>query len=250
MKSELKSITNTEIKVFKSNELELSAPFRWLYKGFEDFLSMPIISLFYGMAFMMAGTSLLLLIQFQGNHLIILPSLIIYMMLGPYLAVGLYYSSMQRERNVRFDIWDSMRSVLINGLQQSYLALILGLFMMFWTRAAAIIHALYPMVNEAPLSDYTAFLATGSVVGFMFLVLLFGMVAFSSPLIMDKSTDVFSAIMTSFSAVNNNKVVMIIWAFIITIFTLVGLLTNGYALILLMPIIGYGTWHGYRETIE
>lgn len=240
-----------DFMIKEANEVSLFSSFKWIKKGIEDFLSMPLISIFYGLSFMIATLAIMLFVQYQNSGFVILPSLILFIMIGPYLALGLYHASMKRNEGGDANLWDSINSIKINGRQQSYFALILGLFMILWTRVAAVLHAFYPQVTNAPIEDYLVFLSIGSGIGLIFLIILFGMAAFSIPLMLDdENTDVFSAVFSSFNAVNENKGAMIVWASIILIMTAIGILTNGYGMVVTMPILGYATWHGYKEVFK
>jgi uncharacterized membrane protein len=52
------------------------------------------------------------------------------------------------------------------------------------------------------------------------------------------------------NAVWLNKRAMFLWASIILFTVFLGFITFFAAFIVLMPIIGYATWHGYIDTIE
>ncbi len=240
-----------DFMIKEANQVSLFSSFKWVYKGFEDFLYMPLISLFYGLSFMFATLTIMLFVQYQNSGFVILPSLILFIMMGPYLALGLYHASMKRNEGGNPNLWDSINAVRINTAQQSYFALMLGLFMILWTRVAAVLHALYPQVTNAPLEDYLVFLSIGSGIGLVFLIILFGMAAFSIPLMLDdEDSDVFSAVFSSFKAVNENKGAMIVWASIILVMTAIGVFTKGYGMVITMPILGYATWHGYKEVLK
>lgn len=117
-------------------------------------------------------------------------------------------------------------------------------------RIAALLHALYPSVQGAPLAEFAPFLVTGSVIGFVIASLIFSISAFSIPLMMERRVDVMSAIFTSFNAVKSNIPAMVVWASIICAGILVGFATYGIGMIVTMPLLGYGTWHAYHEIIK
>jgi uncharacterized membrane protein len=52
------------------------------------------------------------------------------------------------------------------------------------------------------------------------------------------------------NAVWLNKKAMFFWAFVIFISVLIGFFTFFLAFLVLMPLIGYASWHGYIDTIE
>ncbi|CAH0524625.1 DUF2189 domain-containing protein [Vibrio hippocampi] len=230
-------------------KVSISAPLHWLALGLNDFIRMPIISAFYGLCFTAAAVAIVQLVQWQGTHLVIMPSLVVYMLIGPFLALGLYDASWEREKGHKPSLLHSMKAIGRNSTSQWAFAVILVVAMIFWMRIAALLHALYPSVQGAPLIDFAPFLIIGSAVGAVIAALIFGISAFSIPLMMERRVDVMTAVFTSFNAVSQNKPAMIVWAFIICAGILVGFATFGLGMIVVMPILGYGTWHAYHETI-
>ena len=58
------------------------------------------------------------------------------------------------------------------------------------------------------------------------------------------------AVITSVNAVLRNKPAMVVWAGIIVLGLLIGFATAFVGLAVVIPVIGYATWHGYRDTID
>ncbi|NMT56916.1 DUF2189 domain-containing protein, partial [Vibrio parahaemolyticus] len=136
--------------------------------------------------FMAAAIGIVLLVQWQGTHLVVMPSLIIYMLIGPFLALGLYDASWERERGHKASLFHSMKAIGRNSTSQWAFAVLLAVCMIFWMRIAALLHALYPSVQGAPLSEFLPFLVIGSLVGFVLACVVFSISAFSIPLMMER----------------------------------------------------------------
>ena len=94
------------------------------------------------------------------------------------------------------------------------------------------------------------FLGVGSAVGAVFAVVAFCISAFSLPMIMDRRTDLITAIVTSVNAVLRNRKVMLAWAAIILTGILLSVVTGLLGLVVVLPVLGHATWHAYRETID
>lgn len=231
------------------HKLDNGAPFRWISLGIKDFFQLPSITFFYGFCFMMAAIAVVQVTQWQGTHLIVLPSLVVFMLLGPFLALGLYDASWQREKGNQANLFHSIKAIKRNSTSQWAFAVLLTVAMIFWMRIAALLHVLYPQVEGAPFADYIPFLLINAAIGLVFAGGIFSLAAFSIPLMMERRVDVMTAIFTSFHAVRNNITVMIIWAAIICIGTLIGFISYGIGMLFVIPVLGYGTWHAYRETI-
>lgn len=86
-----------------------------------------------------------------------MPSLIVYMLIGPFLALGLYDASWERERGHKARLLHSMKAIGRNSSSQWAFAVLLAVCMIFWMRIAALLHALYPSVQGAPLTEFLPF---------------------------------------------------------------------------------------------
>ena len=56
--------------------------------------------------------------------------------------------------------------------------------------------------------------------------------------------------MTSINAVLRNKLAMLVWLSLIVCGLLLGLFTAFIGLVVILPVIGFGVWHAYLETID
>ena len=68
-------------------------------------------------------------------------------------------------------------------------------------------------------------------------------------MMLDRGTDAVTASLTSINAVLRNKLVMLVWASLILASILASFATAYLGLAVLMPVLGFATWHGYRDTI-
>jgi uncharacterized membrane protein len=60
---------------------------------------------------------------------------------------------------------------------------------------------------------------------------------------------VVTAMITSFSLVLNNMVVMLSWGVIVGILLLVAMIPMFVGLIFVLPVLGHATWHLYKLAI-
>ena len=251
LKNEHKTVPNNKYaRTIPCNQVSISAPFHWLALGLHDLVRMPIISAFYGLCFMAAAIVIVLLMQWQGTHLVVMPSLVVYMLIGPFLALGLYHASWARERGRKASLFHSIKAISRNSSSQWAFSVLLAVCMIFWMRIAALLYALYPSVQGAPLHEFLPFLAIGSMVGFILACVVFSISAFSIPLMMERRVDMMTAVFTSFNAVRANIPAMVVWAAIICGGILIGFASYGIGMLFTMPILGYGTWHAYHEIIK
>ena len=245
------AITDSGIaRVIPCKELDWSDPVKWLGLGFKDVLKAPFITIFYGLLFAFVPWSITYLVQLTGWHLVILPSMVCFMMLGPFLAAGLYDVSWELEKGHKPTFFHSLKATHRNAVNEWGFGLLLLVTMIFWLRVASMIHALYPPYLDPNLENLLPFLAVGTGVGILFTSFVFVISAFTQPILMERKVDLATAVLTSVNAVWVNKGVMTLWAGIIFTAVLIGFVTGFFGLVLLMPLIGYASWHAYIDVIE
>ena len=246
-----KTSENEEIKPFVSpaRKLEPLAPIRWLRAGWGDFRQAPVHSLTYGVAMTMIGIFISYLAYRVGSFTLVIVLLAGFIFIGPALAMGLYSISCQLEKNqpVRFFACFAQGRKRMGN--QMILAFALLIVFLVWARAASMVHIFMPVNTAAPLSALLGFLTIGALVGTIFTLVIFCSTAFAIPMIMDRDVDAVTAMLTSFNAVLNNKPAMFVWALVIVLGLLAGFMTFYLGLVVILPVIGHATWHGYRETV-
>lgn len=244
------AITESGIsRVIPCKELDVGDPIKWLSLGLRDFLRTPGISLFYGIMFALLPWAIVLLVEMTGWHLVILPAIVCFMLIGPFLAAGLYDVSWELEKGHTPSLRHSLRAMKRNAVNGWGFGVLLLVLMIFWLRVASLIHALYPPYLDDTLESLLPFLILGTVIGALFVSLLLFISAFTQPILMERKVDLATAVLTSINAVWLNKVPMFIWAGIIFTSVAIGFLTGFIGFLFLMPLIGYATWHGYIDTI-
>ena len=110
----------------------------------QDWQRAPMISLFYGLIFAFIPWLITYLVAMTGWHLVILPAIVCFMLLGPFLAAGLYDVSWEIEKQHKPSLRHSLRAIRRNTVNEWAFGVMLMIFMIFWLRVASLIHALYP----------------------------------------------------------------------------------------------------------
>jgi len=239
--------------------VEIDRPWTWLAKGWNDLLAAPRISLLYGAliaaaSIVLAGTLLLVDLPY-----LLLPMAAGFFLVAPLIAVGLYETSRRLETGEPVSLAAALGALKRNRAQLANLGIALMLIHLIWVRAASLIFALFfntahptwgRIIDTVFFSpESLPFLATGCAVGFVFAVVAFAIGAVSIPMLLDRDVNVFTAIVTSISAVRLNWQAMALWAALIVVFTAVGMATFFIGLIVVMPLIGHATWHAYRDMV-
>ena len=233
-----------------SRKLEWSAPFRWLRLGWQDYKNARQLSVAYGLFFAIGGLLLSSLVVRYSSTIFLFSVGVFFILLGPLLAFGLYDVPRHIEHGEIPTLKHSLWQIRNSAPNQWIFAVVVCVIALIWMRAATIIHVFYPEGAEPTLEELITFFAVGGSVGAFFLGLVFGISAFSLPMMVDRKVDAISASLSSLSAVMNNMWVCALWAFLIFALVLFGFATAFLGLILVLPIIGYATWHAYEEVLE
>ena len=238
-------------------DVPISAPLRWIGRGASDLKACAIPSLFYGFCF--AGMGLLLTVIFRHAYEYTSALTSGFLLLGPFLAMGLYELSRRRERGEVCALLPTLTVWRRNAGNIGVFAVVLGVVFLVWARASLVVFALF-YTNEMPsLSGFTAqvlslenleFLAVYFGVGLIFAFIVFAASVVSIPLMLDRNQDAVSSMLASFAALLRNPGAMLVWGFLIVSLTLLGFLTFHVGHVIMMPIVGHASWHAYRDLIE
>lgn len=254
--SELSGVEETR-NAARQRNLPLRAPLTWLAKGWRDLLHKPWLSLSYGAAiYAVTIISLFLLIRLGWDY-ILFPALAGFLIVGPVLAFGLYEKSRAIERGEEPTL---ARMVFVQprtGTHIFFMGLLLCFLMLLWNRAAVLLYALFFGVRPFPGLDQIAYLiaatpeglglaVVGSLIGSLFAAFAFAISVFAVPMMLDQRVDTLTAMAVSFATVWNNLLPMIMWGFIVSALLLLSLATGIVGLIVVFPLLGHATWHGYK----
>ena len=233
-----------------------AAPLVWLARGWADLKGCPGPSLFYGLCF--AGMGFLVKFVFANAVEYVSALASGFLLLGPFLAIGLYEISRRRERGERCTLAPTLAAWRANAPGIGLFSLILIIVFLVWARASLVIFALFYTSEMPTLSgfmqqvlsiDNIEFLAVYFAAGFVFATIVFAISVISIPLMLDRNQDTVTAMIASVLALTRNLPAMAVWAALIALGTAFGLLTFFLGLIVTMPLIGHATWHAYRDLV-
>lgn len=246
---------------FAVNKIGMGAIASWLRRGWQDFVANPVPSLLYGMLF--AATGIIMTLIAAKNSLFVISALTGFLLVGPFLALGLYEISRRREQGEKAGFMQSLKAMSGNTVNLGVYAIALGLLMMFWVRLASVVAGVF-FSNQNPGQDagltglwQTVFNSPQGwtfVLAFLGIGLVFALGAFitgvvTAQLMLDRQADIVTAAGTSIRAVLKNPLVMLAWALVITVIVGAGLMTFNIGLVVAMPLIAYASWHAYRDLV-
>lgn len=243
----------------KSNKVHMEAPAIWLKRGWQDFKKAPAVSLTYGFIFLAAGYAMFWGLNALNLTYLILPFSGGFILFAPWLCLGLYEVARQLKRDGTPTFANTCGAWKKSPRRLGIMAFVLLIFMLVWTQVSVVLYAL--MMGNASLSldtlttdiftrtDGLIFLATGSTIGLIFAAIVFLLTAVSVPMILDRNVGTFDAMRHSIQIVMKNSHVMWSWAFTIAIIAWFALATFFVGLIIAMPVLGYASWHAYRDMV-
>ena len=232
-------------------DLDPDAPKRWVRLGITDLKRAPRQSLSYGLAAVILSYAVGYAGYVISGPLVLLTILSGLMLIGPVMAIGLYSISCQLEMGLvptfSYCFRNGTRGI---GILALFSSVLIVLFLL-WVHVGHLLHLFFPAGDfSSNWMDLIFFFGVGSVVGAVFAVITFCISAFSLPMIMERNTDLVTAVVTSINAVLRNRKVMFLWAATILAGVVLSVVTGLLALIVIFPVIGYATWHAYQETVD
>jgi uncharacterized membrane protein len=237
--------------------LRLRDPFRWLLHGWRDMWATKSISLFYGACFLAMAQALGAVFRSKPEYAMSIASGCL--LVGPFLAMGLYEVSRRREQGQLPDLRSSLTCWKSHLRSMGMLVLVLIVLELLWGRASLVVFAVFfntgmpsttGVVDAIFNPDNWEFLMVYMLVGGAFAGLVFAVAVVSIPMILDRDTDAISAAITSLQAVLENTVIMLLWGGLITALVSAALFAGGWGLLFIGPWLGHASWHAYRGSVR
>lgn len=229
----------------------------WLAAGWADFRAAPAQSLAYGGFLVALSYAVLFGLSASGLLYLALPAISGFLIVGPFLAIGLYALAHRRMQ----DEATTLRQMLLvrpaAGRQMAFAGLMLGLLVLFWLRAADLLYALFfgfaplPGAGDALSNVFTTpvgwgLLLTGSAVGGLFAAFAFSLSLFAVPMLLVERRDALTALGLSFAMTTRNLRPCLAWGGIVAAGMALSAVTGLLGLIIVFPVLGYGSWHAWR----
>ncbi len=232
-----------------------------LSEGYADFMSKRGDLIFVGLIYPIVG--MLASAGSAGYFLYMLfPIAAGISLLGPLVATGFYELARRREAGLDAR-WRHFADVFRSpsrGEIASVGALLIGIFFL-WLAAAGIIHTIF--FGDARHDTFGPFLRdlfttpqgwgliiVGNLVGLCFAVVVLAISVVSLPMLVDRRVDAGTAVRTSLAAFRENRGVLLRWGLIIAALLVIGAIPLFVGLAVVLPILGYSSWHLYTRLID
>ena len=231
-------------------------PVLWLRRGWDDLKAIGVPGLAHGALIAVLGAVLLML---GSSHLYFIAAAVTgYLLVGPVMTTGLCELARRRSAGEPLGFDESLQPLRRNSEGLTHFGAILALIGVVWFAMSAwllqsVFSAATPTLAVALWGGAEAvspqqLLSYGGA-GAVLAVMVFVVSVVSVPLIIDRHANASEAIRTSIRAVLANIPAMLLWAALIVAITAIGFLTLLLGMVLVAPLLGYATWHAYRDLI-
>lgn len=230
-------------------------PLRWLRLGWQDFRRAPAIGLFYGVCFLSMGWALLAMFEFSPAYVLALSGG--FLLLGPFLCLGMYRVSQKLEIGEKPGFLDSVLAWRARTGQLGIFGVVLLVLEMLWARSTLVVFAVtfdgVPDFKGSLLAlaspENIVFTIVWFCLGLLFATLIYSVSVVSMPMILHRRTDAITAGLTSMRLVLTQTAVMMWWAALIAGLVLLALLPWFAGMLVIGPVLGHASWHAYRATV-
>jgi uncharacterized membrane protein len=237
-------------------QVQARAILGWLRAGWRDCREGGVASLFYGACFAAAGW--LMQAVFAQAYALFAGLTTGFLLLGPFLALGLYDLSRRMELGEPPQLLPTLAAWRPNLANVGLFAALLAVVLLVWARASIVVFALFfagglpsfaDVVRTVLTFEQADFALVYFAVGGFFATFVFAISVIALPLMLDRKTDAITAAIASLVACGRNPGPMLLWAACIAVLAAIGFATLFLGLIVTMPLVGHASWHVYREVV-
>jgi uncharacterized membrane protein len=229
--------------------------------GVADFRRAPLFGLFFGGVFAAGGIVLWLLLGRWNIPWLMLPLMVGFPLLGPFVAAGLYEVSRLLARGAPLR-WGHVLGVMAAQRKRELGWMAFVTLFIFWIWVYQVRLLLAVIMGHLSFSSLPRFLellvttpegwiflVVGTGVGAVLSLVLFASTVVAIPLLMDRDRDFVTALITSWQSVLRNPGPMIAWGALVTGLVMIGIGTAFVGLIVVLPVLGHATWHLYVRAV-
>jgi uncharacterized membrane protein len=250
------------IRAHPVRQVSADAPLRWLALGWRDLMRCPLPGLVHGFAMALFGALLVALAR--DRFWLLAGAFSGFLLVAPVVATGLYAVSRELEQGRHATLATALASWRPRTRRDGRLVvfgLLLALAGTGWVLTSA---ALITRFAAAPVNtpmDFVRVVVLASDTGLaglfeIWLILgaalaapIFASSVVAIPLLMDRDIAVRPAVLVSARAALANPLPMALWATLILVLTLLGMVTGLVGLVVAVPWLAHASWHAYRELV-
>ncbi len=235
----------------------LRQPLEWLRRSWEDLREIGKPGLAHGVLIAVLGAVLLML---GSTHLYLTAAAVTgYLLVGPVMTTGLCELARRREARERLGFDESLQALSRNPQGLMHFAGVLALVALLWFLFSAVVletalNASVPSLAVALWGGGAGSLGPEQVLGYVgsgavLAAFVFSVSVVAVPLMIDRRASASDAIRASLRATFANLPAMLLWGALIVAVTAIGFITLLVGMVFVAPLLGYATWHAYRDLI-
>ena len=231
-------------------------PLGWLARGWTDLMRCPVPGLLHGLALALFGA--LLILVARQRFWLLSGAFTGFLLVAPILATGLYAISRALERREPANLGVALKAWKPDGR-----LIVFGLLLAFagtgWVMtSASLITGFAPAPVRNPtdflrvvvLNDHTHLFEIWLALGAFLAAPVFASSVVAIPLLLDRQVGVLAAVLTSWRVVQAHPLPLALWAALLMILTVFGMVTGLLGLIVIAPWLSHASWHAYRDLVD
>jgi uncharacterized membrane protein len=236
--------------------VSVSRPLEWVSRGWDDVKSIGGPGIANGALIAILGAVLLML---GSTHLYLTAAAVTgYLLVGPVMTTGICELARRREAREPLSFDQSLQALTRNPEGLMHFAGVLALIALVWFVLSGVLidttlKVSVPTLEVAlwggagPMSgvQVLGYIVCGAVLA----VIVFVVSVVAVPLMIDRHASATDAIRASARATFANLPAMLVWAALIVGLTAIGFITLLVGMVVVAPLLGYATWHAYRDLV-
>lgn len=248
----------TRIRKITNEDLSIS-----LRQGLDDFLTFRGDIVFAGIVYTVIGLAAVVMTTSAPLMPFFFPVVAGVGFLGPLAAIGFYELARRREEGEKDLHWFNFMDVLKRPSLDD-MGIVAGLLLMIffaWLIAAGVLYAwLFNWATPTSISQFLGMVFTtkrgwaliigGAAIGAIFGWIVLALSVVSLPMLVDRDVGAAEAVSASWRAAHANKPEMIRWGLIVLGLLVIGCVPAFVGLAVVLPWLGYSTWHLYTRLID
>lgn len=253
--------------LIRVRQVSFAQVMNWLAKGWRDLWRCGWLSLMQGVLMALFGIALIGLLR--DRFWFLAGAFSGFLVIAPVLATSLYALSRALEyhepvdKSVLLDTWLNWQTYRKSDPTAYWSVLRFGILLALaatgWVIcSAALITLLSPVSIGTPMDFVRHIVLAREGMAFELWLLMGGILtapiyassAVAIPLLLDRQVSLAQAVETSWRCVLHNPIVMVFWAGVIMLLTVLGMASAMVGLVVTLPLVGHATWHAYRDLVD
>jgi uncharacterized membrane protein len=250
------SVSSSEALHLEVRHVPVGRAIEWLKHGWEDCKSIGQAGFAHGALIAILGAVLLAL---GSTHIYLIAAAVTgYLLVGPVMTTGLCELARRRQAREPLGFDESLQALSRNPDGLLHFGGLLAVIALLWFVLSAILLqsvlsaavpslavALWGGAGMATTSQLLGYVVCGGILA----AIVFALSVVAVPLIIDRHASASEATLGSLRVTFANLPAMLVWAALIVGLTAIGFLTLLIGMVVVAPLLGYATWHAYRDLI-